>query len=320
VPFKDGSAGLKFSVKNNTSEKQELQWKVSLTQEFPMAKGTFDLGAPKSFSPAFSGPMEGRMVVEAKSGKESTLLAPNFNPLNIYSAKIEVSDSASKTVSKERAIGGFAGVPKAPAPVKFDGKLGDPAWQSAQVLNLNEERQYFVLAKEAKWKGPEDLSGKLRFLWDDQYLYLGLEVTDDVFCNPAEDGEIWRGDGVQLIVDPCRESAEKPGRYDYAFALGKKGPQAWCYFSASPTSPLGEAKDVLLKVTPSGVKGGMVYEIAIPWTRLAPFKPAVGRNFGLGVIINEDDGPGRGSFIGWFGCAHSKQLGMNGDLILEGPR
>src|SRR5208283_3567014 len=105
-----------------------------LSQEFPMANGTFDLSAPKSFSPTFAGPTEGKLVVEPKSGKDCTLLAPNFNPLNIYNAKIEVSDSTGKTVSKERSLGGFAGVPKAPAPVKFDGKLGDPAWQSAPVL------------------------------------------------------------------------------------------------------------------------------------------------------------------------------------------
>jgi len=50
--------------------------------------------------------------------------------------------------------------------------------------------------------------------------------------------------------------------------------------------------------------------------RLAPFKPVPGGNLGMAVIINEDDGKGRDSFMSWFGCPHSKQLGMNGDLIL----
>jgi hypothetical protein len=34
------------------------------------------------------------------------------------------------------------------------------------------------------------------------------------------------------------------------------------------------------------------------------------------MIVNDDDGHIRDSFIAWFGCAHSKQMSMNGDLIL----
>ena len=36
------------------------------------------------------------------------------------------------------------------------------------------------------------------------------------------------------------------------------------------------------------------------------------------MIVNDDDGRIRDSFIAWFGCAHSKQMSMNGDLILLG--
>ena len=36
----------------------------------------------------------------------------------------------------------------------------------------------------------------------------------------------------------------------------------------------------------------------------------------LAVILNEDDGEGRGGFMGWFSGVHSKQLDMVGDVIL----
>ncbi len=317
LPFKDGASGIRLKIINNAPEPQDVQWCLTLGQEITMAAGTFKLGEAKDFTPSFSGPSEGTLSIEGKSTKELTVLIGNLNPLNIYNAKLEVSDASGKLFVRERAFGGFAGAPKAAVPVKFDGKLGDPAWRAASIQTISEDRQYYSLIKEAKWKGPQDLSGKLRFLWDDNFLYLGMELTDDVFRNPYSDGDIWNGDGLQILVDPCRGQLEKPGKYDYAFALGTKGPQAFCYYSADPSCALGEAKDIVVKTTPTGVQGGIAYEIAIPWARLAPFKPAPGASPGLGVIIHEDDGPGRGSFMGWFGCAHSKQIGLNGDLILE---
>jgi hypothetical protein len=37
---------------------------------------------------------------------------------------------------------------------------------------------------------------------------------------------------------------------------------------------------------------------------------------GACTIVNEDDGPGRQSFIGWFGNPHTKQIDTAGDLLL----
>jgi hypothetical protein len=62
--------------------------------------------------------------------------------------------------------------------------------------------------------------------------------------------------------------------------------------------------------------GNMVYEIAIPWSRLAPFKPKPGADLGLAMILNENDGQGRKSFMGWFGGVHLKETDFVGDVIL----
>ncbi len=64
--------------------------------------------------------------------------------------------------------------------------------------------------------------------------------------------------------------------------------------------------------------GGMTYEVAIPWHRLAPFRPAAGANLGLSLVLNEDNGKGgRHSFMGWFGDVQSKAVDCVGDLILS---
>jgi hypothetical protein len=107
------------------------------------------------------------------------------------------------------------------------------------------------------------------------------------------------------------------GQYDYAMAVGSKGPQAFCSLTADAGAPNGLAKDIIVSYQRHDEKtGNITYELAIPWSRVAPFKPGVGADLGLTMILNEDDGNGRKSFMTWFGNAHSKQVDGVGDLIL----
>ena len=60
------------------------------------------------------------------------------------------------------------------------------------------------------------------------------------------------------------------------------------------SAPAGIVTDIKLttkRLDPAN--GNIVYEIAIPWSRLAPFKPAPAADLGLAMILNEDDGAGR---------------------------
>ncbi|HCE46337.1 MAG TPA: hypothetical protein DET40_22555 [Lentisphaeria bacterium] len=317
-PFKDGVAGLKLVISNNSSVKEDVRYAISIPEEILMDKGTFNKAAAIPFTAAITGQAEGKLTLEGKSQKEFKVSVSNYNPLNIYKAKVLLVDSSGKTMSKERLISGFVGVGKVKSPLKMDLAADEAEWQRAPLQNISEERQYYKLGKTAAWKDGRDLSGKLRFLWDDSYLYMRMDVADDKYVNQKSDSAIWNMDGLQILVDSARESSEKSGKYEYAFAEGTKGPQAWCNYSADSTTPTGETKDIVVKVTKAtDGTGSRTYEIAIPWLRLTPFKPVAGNNLGMCVIINEDDGPpGRQSFMGWFGCAHSKQLDLVGDLIL----
>ncbi|MEM1059300.1 MAG: sugar-binding protein, partial [Verrucomicrobiota bacterium] len=82
--------------------------------------------------------------------------------------------------------------------------------------------------------------------------------------------------------------------------------------------PPGEVTDMVLGMTePPTDSGNMVYEVAIPWSRVSPFQPEPGANLGFTLILNEDDGHNRDSFLTWFGNAHNKDIGLVGDLVLE---
>ena len=62
--------------------------------------------------------------------------------------------------------------------------------------------------------------------------------------------------------------------------------------------------------------GNTVYEIAIPWSRLAPFKAEPGADLGFTILVNEDDGRNRDSYMTWFANASTKDVDTVADLIL----
>jgi hypothetical protein len=315
----DGTAGMEVHLANRGPAAQTVRWSVAMPESYAMANGAFRLSEPVPFTPACTSPATGEVELAPGAATSIAVRAGNLDPLALYRARLELT-ADGRAVSRERLFGGCAGVPRVAGGVVFDGRFGDPAWRRSPCLRLDQPGQFAVINKHtARWDGPEDLSGTMRLLWDDAFLYLGMEVQDDVFCQPEVDANIWRGDGLQFLVDPCRDTAEKPGKYDYAVALSAKGAQAWCYASSDAAkAPSEEVRDFTMRITPTGVRGNVNYEIAIPWHRLSPFVPRAGGNLGLGMIINNDDGRIRDSFMAWFGCAHSKQLSMNGDLVLLG--
>ena len=174
------------------------------------------------------------------------------DPLTVYHVRASVTDASGRTVVSERYMAGLVQVPHTTSTITLDGAMSEQDWKTAPVVHINEARQYYPFGPQVKWKGPSDLSGTVRFLWDEKYLYVGVHVTDDVFANNKVDGELWAGDGLQFLVDPARDQSFKPGKYDIAVAVTKKGPPAWCYLSADAGAPSGEAKNIIVSARRTG--------------------------------------------------------------------
>lgn len=317
VPATTGKPGVRLLVHNYAAAPERVGWRLSLGSQLGIAAGRFEV-APTAAQAYFTDAAEGTALIPPQGDTEVVVPLAGVERQTVYTVKALVTDSAGRSVVAERPMAGFVGVPKLKAPLTLDGDLDKPAWRQATPLAVDQARQYFSYdAARAKWKGAEDLSATVKFLWDDQYLYIGVKATDDVFANNKRDADIWAGDGLQFIVDPAREAAEKPGKYDLATALTKQGPQSWCFLSADPRSPAGEVKEIKLATRRlSADRGDMTYEVAIPWFRLAPFTPKLGANLGLCVTLNEDDGPGRLAFMTWFGDVQAKRVDTVGDLVL----
>jgi len=321
VPAKDGGEpAVALDLRNNSPNPVDVEYGIELIGENKAQAGAY--GKLLDPSAYFKDAPKGTVMVKPNSTLRLPFALSNMDPTTVYRLRAVVKDPMGRRLVKERAMGGFVGVPRAES-VAIDGKLDEEAWKKAPVQVLDKADQYYALKKPVgvpgTWNGPEDLSGKIRFLWDDDYLYMAVTVKDDIWGEPQKKNKVWYQDSIQFLVDPTRDSEAGVGKYDYGFGLSADGPIAWNFLSAdSASAPPGEVETIKLAVIgPEEGTGNMTYEVAVPWARLSPFQPEAGANLGLTMIFNEDDGHNRDSFLTWFGNAHNKDIDMVGDLVLE---
>lgn len=321
MPLVEGEKpSVKLVLQNNSSSKQALTWEIELYGEQRLVEGLFT--EIESTDAYFEGSPSGKLDMAGNETKEIILPLVDVDLYKVYKMRATVRDALGRVVEQDRPVSAFYGVPKSKNPMTMDGILDEEDWKKAPVRNIGQRDEVwaFVIKDHPvpEWHGKDDLSADIRFLWNDDYLYVSLDVKDDIAGKILyADADLWRQDGLQFLIDPMRRSSYKIGKYEYAIGEGTKGVQTWCTLTAAGTAPTGNVPEIKvgMKRAANG-SGDVVYEIAIPWFRLAPFNPEVGGDLGFTLIVNEDDGHGRDSYIMWFGNASSKDIDTVGDLIL----
>ena len=88
---------------------------------------------------------------------------------------------------------------RASGPIHVDGTLGEPSWSSAPAYPLS-------LSDDAPAEGKTlTEGGTVKFLWDDQYFYMGVEFTDSDVVAEGETDELLHcslGDLAELFLWP----------------------------------------------------------------------------------------------------------------------
>ena len=96
---------------------------------------------------------------------------------------------------------------KRAAPVSIDGDLDE--WKTVKGFTMADPKFFFVGQgmSSAKWGGPQDLSATFKVQWDEQYIYIAVEVVDDVVeephgsLSPGTDTGSWDDDSVEIMLD-----------------------------------------------------------------------------------------------------------------------
>mgnify|MGYP000655918065 CR=1 FL=1 len=137
---------------------------------------------------------------------------------------------------------------------------------------------------------PGDLAARLALAVDDARLCVAAEVTDDVHVQPHHGADLWKGDSIQIGLDPTLERREDGyGEEDHelGFALDDGRPVVW-RFAGRRGQPPGPVEGAEVRIIRAD--GRTVYEASVPLAELRPMSPDLWSQAGLDVVVNDCDG------------------------------
>jgi serine/threonine-protein kinase len=178
----------------------------------------------------------------------------------------------------------------APSSITVDGNLSE--WVS-QPVPLTQP----IYGIE-RWGGPSDLSGRVYFAWDEDFLYLAVyRVDDEHLQSETHRGyDLYRGDAVELWLDTelARDFEEAEANrtvqddYQLAFSAGNFStlrPEGVVYF------PRRNAEwDHQIRVRAEPLGNGYTLEASVPWSLLR-VEPEENLVLGYAVVFNDNDSP-----------------------------
>ena len=191
----------------------------------------------------------------------------------------------------------------------YHGDFSD--WDKIPVcVTRGETRDYRPIATNT-WSGPADLSFLFKCAYDSEYLYLLIDVTDDILRNTFDGDAIWLGDSVQFGIDAL---CDRDGRSFINFAVAQAGARPVIYCFGHPDkSFVGDLSGTIRNKSRLRERG-IVYDLAIPWKFLKPFELIRGK-FGFNfAVIDQDDGT---NYENWMGITDGVFGGRNQALYLD---
>ncbi|MGB0383320.1 MAG: sugar-binding protein [Ardenticatenaceae bacterium] len=173
--------------------------------------------------------------------------------------------------------------------ITVDGQLSE--WANVRGIDINN-----YVSPSQNYTGPQDLSGNVRAAWDDQYLYLAAEVTDDNIVQESQGDQLHNGDGIELFWDGNLAEDFEVNSYNgddvqIVFTPGSlvNNESNLYYVHHSGSGNNGQGIEVWSWQTATGYN----IEIRIPWSVLA-VTPQSGATFGYAIALSDNDTPGSG--------------------------
>ncbi|MFD0712431.1 chitobiase/beta-hexosaminidase C-terminal domain-containing protein [Paenibacillus sp. GCM10027626] len=169
--------------------------------------------------------------------------------------------------------------------ISIDGDLDDWAGQAGIELPADAKRQ----VQMSDWKGESDLSGKIKYAYDEDYFYMAAKVTDNTHKAFAGD-MMWKGDSLQLAFSA--DGIAYGPEYGLALVGGEPQTAQW----SAGTGTLGR-EAIELQAVRYGNE--TIYEARLPWEAI--FAGGMPPQFYFSMLINDNDGGERKGYIEWTG-------------------
>ncbi len=155
-------------------------------------------------------------------------------------------------------------VKKVTSPLAINGILDESVWDISNNISINYRSS--------------DNTAKFGILWDDNYLYIGIDIKDKNLCKTG--GNSWYSDSVEILIDANNNKSTTIEESDRLFAKPIKS--YW----------IQELKNKYEGVIHQWIKtsDGYSMEFAISWSNFN-ISPTAGTNLGLNIAVNDDDNP-----------------------------
>ena len=187
--------------------------------------------------------------------------------------------------------------------ISIDGDLSD--FQKSAPIPLLGENQVKALDPAYVWS-PKNSSAAAYFNYDENFLYLGVEVLDDRHVADRTEAECANYDSVRVAIHPMNRL---PGEESRAFC-----------FDLSSAAPGGSGKHTLYR--PAEFSGGLksgslakdssvydfvvkrdgnrtVYELAMPWSDLGGPAGIIGTKIGVSLRLTDCDAQKPAAYLLW---------------------
>lgn len=175
----------------------------------------------------------------------------------------------------------------------IDGSFGD--WPA----DLPTYRSAFRVYSANSWDGTDDVEAVWRLAWDNNNLYVAVEVTDNLHVQTEVGNQIFRGDSVDLQLDTDRPGDFGPGLNldDFQINLSPGNfsdtpPSAFRFQGTADGNILDAPGGHHVNVAAQKTAAGYTLEAAIPWSDLN-LTPTVGLVLGLALNVNDNDQVGQ---------------------------
>lgn len=141
------------------------------------------------------------------------------------------------------------------------------------------------------WNSGSDLAASFALGWDNNNLYLSIQVNDDSHVQIASGRSLYKGDGVEILLDTSLQAdinSTQLSSDDFQIGISpgdliSKKPEAYRWF---PRSVEGSLSSLSIAAEPSD--DGYSIEVKIPWIVFG-VEPQAGDQFGLAISVSDND-------------------------------
>ena len=235
----------------------------------------------------------------AKGSKTISIALPEEQPGRIMETVInEHFDAPDAHIdANRRETLRWLAIHHLPAAVTIDGDAAD--WAGIAPLTLGQDA-LMTWGDNSAWKDQADLSAQVRLGWRDDGLYGCVTVSDDVPVTDQPIASAWQQDSLQLYLDLNADGRDKPGigygNDDESLYIAHCAGVDQLWRDYTPEWQIAFVKAGLISDGAVAIRrsGNLTtYEFRLPPAQVFPLALRAGTTCGLGLLINDADGPGR---------------------------